>query len=179
MRNKNHHMRVLKHYGNLHGCYDLLQSAERETSAKFDWVIFVRADIAFYGGIAPFCLWDPEHVYLPPGPTYGTKVWTGRETNEPVMLIPRRYAESVLRMPAEIFSNATPGRNSPCAGTNSGVPEIFMPYIFRQNAVPIRFAAIPGVIVRENATSAGQCANWGSLMHVIGYLDPRCTRYLY
>jgi hypothetical protein len=53
----------------------------------------------------------------------------------------------------------------------------------RLRRVPVRFAALPAVVVRNSSdsrlASQAQCANWGSITWALPHLDADCTQYLY
>ena len=198
MREKDNHMRVLKHYANFHGCYELVEEAEEQLQARFDWVLTVRADVAIYGSIVPYCLWDTEHVHVAPSPTYGEKAegwrrppdgspeglrWQAAANlesalSEPVLIVPRQMARRVLQRPAVIFSSALVG-DAVCRDKSAHIPEAFLAKVFRLEGVDIRFAAIPAVIVRGSADSGAQCAGWGSVTHGMSSLERDCRRFVY
>ena len=192
MHDKDNHMRVLKHYANFHGCYEMVEEAEAQLQARFDWVLTVRADVAIYGGLAPYCLWDTEHVHVAPPPTYGEKTKGWRRPpdgspeglrwqapsklegalSEPVLIVPRQMARRVLQRPAEIFSSALVG-DAVCRDKDAHVPESFFAKVFQLEGVAIRFAAIPAVIVRESPDTGAQCAGWRAVTH--GMSNSRAT----
>ena len=131
------HWRVMAHYSNMEGCYDLLSAYEQRERMRFDWVLWTRADVAFYLSLAPFCLWDPSSVYYSPPPTFGDKTWTGQPAHvaETAVLVPRAFAEHALRDLLHIFSHARPG-DAVC-DAHVGHPEAFIP-IALNASTPVR-----------------------------------------
>ena len=200
MGRQSRHLRVMAHYSNMEGCYDLLSAYEQRERMRFDWVLWTRADVAVYFSLAPYCLWDPSSVYYSPPPTFGGKVWTGQPAHvaETAVLVPREFAEHALRDLLRIFSHAQPG-DAVC-NPNGGHPEAFIPRALnastpvqprthadapvdaaanfdraqrtplRLRRVPYRYASIPAVIVRTRAADRLPCGNWGVVQHALPHL---------
>ena len=199
----NHRMRLLLHYANMRGCYDMVAAAERRRAdnALFDWILWTRADVAYYASVPPYCLWNSSFAYFSPGPSYGRKhpiserVTTADEVHESCMIVPRAHAEHVLRDMLTIFARAQPS-DEVCRRAPGGFPEAFMRFALAARSghtfdvgdrlrlglrpVPVRTAAIAAVIVRQNRSSRAQCANWGALALLVPGLDAwSCAEYMY
>merc|ERR1711982_32152 len=78
-------------------------------------MLWVRPDMAVFPGIAPYCFWSRDHVWLP----FGPKTKQKEAVTDTVLFVSRKYAERVLKATVWIFWS-TVRNDSTCVSSADG-----------------------------------------------------------
>ncbi|KAJ3347275.1 hypothetical protein HDU83_002193 [Entophlyctis luteolus] len=81
------HNRFIGQYNSLRECFKLVEDYESENDMKFDIVLRIRPDAAWFSSLPPWCIYDLSKVFAP----------AGRHPDH-FLLVPRKLADSVFKI---------------------------------------------------------------------------------